>query len=52
MENLHNDKELFHDILIAIREEQGIHPAITEKDYFVTVLLKKIVSLEIAFTFS
>ncbi|MCH5297693.1 MAG: nucleotidyl transferase AbiEii/AbiGii toxin family protein [Ruminococcus sp.] len=43
MESLHNNKELFHDILLAVREDTGIHPAIIEKDYYVTLLLKKIV---------
>lgn len=43
MEYLHNNKDLFHDILLAVREDTGIHTAIIEKDYYVTLLLKKIV---------
>lgn len=43
MEYLHNNKELFHDILLAVREETGVHSAIIEKDYYVTLLLQKIV---------
>jgi predicted nucleotidyltransferase component of viral defense system len=48
---LHNNKELFHDILLAVREDTGIHSAIIEKDYYVTLLLQKIVekNLEIIF---
>lgn len=42
MEYLHNNKELFHDILIAVHEKIGVHTAIIEKDYYVTLLLKKI----------
>ena len=51
MEYLHNNKELFHDILLAVREDTGIHSAIIEKDYYVTLLLQKIVekNLEIIF---
>lgn len=43
MEFLHNNKELFHDLLLAVHEKTGIHSAIIEKDYYVTLLLQKIV---------
>lgn len=43
MKYLHNNKELFKDILLAAREEMGIHSAIIEKDYYVTLLLHKII---------
>lgn len=33
---------MFNDILLAAHEETGIHSAIIEKDYYVTLLLKKI----------
>lgn len=44
MKNLHDNQTLFHDILLAVREETGIHSAIIEKDYYVTLLLKQIVA--------
>lgn len=43
MKYLHDNQTLFHDILLAVREETGIHSAIIEKDYYVTLLLQKIV---------
>ena len=42
MEYLHNNKELFSDIIIAASDTLNISPAIIEKDYYVTLLLKKI----------
>ena len=42
MEYLHNNKELFSDIIIAASDTLNIAPAIIEKDYYVTLLLKKI----------
>lgn len=42
MKNLHDDNELFGDIVIAASNDFKISPAIIEKDYYVTLLLKKI----------
>ena len=44
MKYLHDNQTLFHDILLAVREDTGIHSAIIEKDYYVTLLLKQIVA--------
>lgn len=41
---LHNDKELFEQIILRTSESMGIEAGIIEKDYFVTLFLKKIVS--------
>lgn len=43
MQNLHNNIELFNDIVIATSNAFSISPAIIEKDYYVTLLLKRIV---------
>ena len=43
MKNLHNDAELFADVIAATSKALIIAPAIIEKDYFVTLLLKRIV---------
>ena len=37
---LHNNKELFEQIILQISDNTGIRPDIVEKDYFVTILLK------------
>ena len=42
MESLHNNKELFSDVIIATSNALNIAPAIIEKDYYVTLLLKRI----------
>lgn len=42
MESLHNNKELFSDVIIAASTALNIAPAIIEKDYYVTLLLKRI----------
>lgn len=42
MQNLHNNKELFNDVIIATSNALNIEPAIIEKDYYVTLLLKRI----------
>ncbi len=42
MQNLHNNKELFSDVIIATSNALNIEPAIIEKDYYVTLLLKRI----------
>ena len=41
MESLHNNKELFSDVIIAASNALNIAPAIIEKDYYVTLLLKR-----------
>lgn len=41
---LHNEKELFEQIILRTSESMGIEVGIVEKDYFVTLFLKKIVS--------
>ena len=41
---LHNDKELFEQIILRTAESMGVEAGIVEKDYFVTLFLKKIVS--------
>lgn len=43
MKYLHNNQELFSDVLEACYNDTGIARAIIEKDYFVTLLLQKIV---------
>ena len=43
MKNLHNEVELFADVIVATSKTLNIAPAIIEKDYFVTLLLKRIV---------
>lgn len=39
---LHEDKELFFQIINKISQEKGINEAIIEKDYFVSLILKEI----------
>lgn len=41
---LHNEKELFEQIILRTSESMEIEAGIVEKDYFVTLFLKKIVS--------
>ena len=43
MNNLHNEKEFFNDIILAASRSLGINSAIIEKDYYVTLLLKNII---------
>lgn len=40
---LHNDKELFEQVIVKTSEELNIELPIVEKDYYVTMFLKKIV---------
>lgn len=40
---LHNDKELFEQIVLRTAEDTGIKAAIIEKDYYVTLFLKELV---------
>lgn len=41
---LHNERELFEQIILRTSESMGIEAGIVEKDYFVTLFLKKTVS--------
>lgn len=43
---LHNEKELFEQIILRTSESMGIEAGIIEKDYFVTMFLKKIISIQ------
>lgn len=38
--HLHNDRELFREVIISTSEEFGIAVPIVEKDYYVTMILK------------
>lgn len=37
---LHEDKELFREVIVATAEDLGIVVPIVEKDYYVTMILK------------
>ena len=37
---LHNNKDVFEQVILKVSEETGIEASIIEKDYYVTVLLK------------
>lgn len=39
---LHDDRELFEQVVLKTSEELGIEPSIVEKDYYVTLFLKMI----------
>lgn len=39
---LHNEKELFREAVISTAEELGLVVPIVEKDYYVTIILKKL----------
>lgn len=39
---LHNDKEKFIEAIIATSKMYGLDPTLIEKDYFVTLFLKKL----------
>lgn len=43
---LHNDKELFEQVVLRVSEDTGIEASIIEKDYYVTLFLKKIVEIQ------
>lgn len=43
---LHNDKELFNDIVALTAERVGQAQDIVEKDYYVTIILKKLSTCE------
>ena len=42
--NLHHDHEVFSEFIIAASNELHIPPGIIEKDYYVTLALKELVS--------
>ena len=43
---LHNDRETFEQIILKVSEDSGIEASIIEKDYYVTLFLKKIVEIQ------
>lgn len=43
---LHNDRETFEQVILKVANETGIEPSIIEKDYYVTLFLKRIVQLQ------
>lgn len=43
---LHNDASTFEQIILRVAEDTGIQPSIIEKDYYVTLFLRRIVTLQ------
>lgn len=43
---LHNNKDVFEQVILKVSEETGIEASIIEKDYYVTIFLKDIVELQ------
>ena len=43
---LHHNKEIFEQIILKISSEKGIAPEIIEKDYYVTLFLKRITEVQ------
>ena len=43
---LHNDKDTFEQIILKVSNETGIEASIVEKDYYVTLFLKRIIELQ------
>lgn len=43
---LHDDKDTFEQIILKVSDETGIEAGIVEKDYYVTLFLKRIVELQ------
>ncbi len=43
---LHNNKEIFEQVILKVASETGIEPSIIEKDYYVTLFLKRIVEMQ------
>lgn len=41
---LHNDQSLFEQVLLRVSEDTGIEASIIEKDYYVTLFLRRIVT--------
>ena len=42
---LHKDRENFEQIILKVSEDTGIDASIVEKDYYVTLFLKRIVEV-------
>lgn len=42
---LHDNKDLFEQVILRTADDLGINPAIIEKDYYVTLFLKEIVKV-------
>ena len=42
---LHKDRENFEQVILKVSEETGIDASIVEKDYYVTLFLKRIVEV-------
>ncbi len=42
IKSLHEDKELFREVIEKTAQTMGVHPKIVEKDYFITLLLEKL----------
>lgn len=43
---LHDDKETFEQIILRVSEDTGIEASIVEKDYYVTLFLKRVVEIQ------
>ncbi len=43
---LHNETTTFEQIILRVSEDTGIEPSIIEKDYYVTLFLKRIVAVQ------
>lgn len=43
---LHNDRETFEQVILKVSEDTGIEASIVEKDYYVTLFLKRIVDIQ------
>lgn len=43
---LHNDASTFEQIILRVAEDTGIEPSIIEKDYYVTLFLRRIITLQ------
>lgn len=42
---LHKDRENFEQVILKVSEDTGIDASIIEKDYYVTLFLKRIVEV-------
>lgn len=51
MTYLHLDNEIFKDIILEISDKINVDPSILEKDYYVTLFLKRLFELEENFVF-
>ena len=43
---LHNDKAVFEQVVLKVAEETGVEPGIIEKDYYVTLFLKRLTRIQ------